>query len=152
MCALVGVSGRALVHESAAGAVNGRTGNRGGGSVTIKIPCRKAVKPQTNYLKNIKKPTLLMFHKILRLVLNILFFPPCILLYTRVCVCTQFFLSFYDHDVDRYFTIRNEARPFSELYVPPRRFLWDAERKKKSEKTRLFTQNAHPLHAAADRR
>lgn len=77
-----------------AGAVNAHGKSRKGG-VTIKILCRKAVKPQTNYLKNIKKPTLLMFHKILRLVLNILFFSPHIYILCWECVFVHgFFFRF----------------------------------------------------------
>lgn len=65
-------------------------------------------------------------------------------MYTRV-----FSYTFYDCDADQYFTIRNEARPFSKLYVPPRRFLWDAERKIRAKKNPVvYMERIH----ASDRR
>lgn len=70
-------------------------------------------------------------------------------------MCIQFFpflFSFYDRNVDRqYFTIRNEeTRPLYEfIRRTPRRFLWDAERKKIKAKNLVVYTERRPRHGSS---
>lgn len=72
-----------------------------------------------------------MFHKILRLDLYFFY-------HFTYYMYIEFFLYFYDHNVDPNFTIHNEGRPFSELYIPLGGFYGTLNGKKRA-KTWLFT-------------
>lgn len=82
-------------------------------------------------------PTLLMFHKIIRLVLYFFF-------YRLYYVGTIFFFSFYDHGVDRY-TLRSVTKhvPFPSYMFPLGGF-YETPNEKKRAKTWLFTWHTYP--------
>jgi hypothetical protein len=78
-----------------------------------------------------------MFHKILRLVLNILFFSPRTT-YMRECICTRFFLFTTTTETG---TLRSVTKlvPFPSYMFPLGGFYGTLNGRKKKVKTRLFT-------------